>query len=692
MSADYEMFYNRNILEEKLVKNKFSDGKKMNFNQKVITVDLEEYLKLFNVENDSGIFQQLEDAESLDLDEMNDSRFHYVDFVYKEKHFPVIYALYRSLVYYLTDMKNIPIKHISSRVLMELLRLKHFTYDINAIPRNLSDNFHDTIVFGADMAYNKDDEVDITEFKNYVEQMSENKVIELPRSPYSSGTMLRIFPEEDDVILFKDDRGPYPHTIYDRTKNVLLTSYSRVLFWDFIYPFISEYLKPNPEYDKVNTEEVITNTQMTSRYEVLPWNYISDIGRYTQRPYLFLDGRFAKKDEPTDTLIEHSDLYISLDNKDKYPILYSEYEGGYILKKEAEWIERYQDYIHENNKVYSEIEDEYFHEDDDNVRYSEYYGDYISEYNNEVVYSESSDTYLYRDDAIYCDYDDDWIPDDGYASCNEADDEEYCDSIGSYHSSGYDNIDNIEDSDINLGFELETHLKSDYELCDEADKILDDFNKILSIEADSSLTYGFEIVSGIFTPEFIYSDELKDLMEIISEINATKYSDAGLHVHISFPGYKDVNVRANLLRTIINTYDIFSGLYRRKFNRYATNATKKEINRFISRKAYLSRYTALNIVETEKGLEIRLFNTTDKYEDLIAALEFGMVLAEYGMKGDFSEPFIRFFKKEFPEIWFKFREQGYARYEAKIKQEFNWDDIETQYRQDFYNKYYSHRR
>ena len=77
---------------------------------------------------------------------------------------------------------------------------------------------------------------------------------------------------------------------------------------------------------------------------------------------------------------------------------YDEFNDDYIHRENAVWCEQDQTYCDEDD--YIAVDDNYYHNDSELIRYSSYLGEYIL--NDYAVYSDTEESYLHIDDAIDC--------------------------------------------------------------------------------------------------------------------------------------------------------------------------------------------------------------------------------------------------------------------------------------------------
>lgn len=106
-----------------------------------------------------------------------------------------------------------------------------------------------------------------------------------------------------------------------------------------------------------------------------------------------MDGQTLNNDDVGDIELTNTDGTSSDSNDNR---VYCELEDEYYDEEDVVWIESRNSYVHRDNARYSEREGEDYWQED--VVYSSYMSDYIDE--DDAVFSRTKDTYLHRNDAV----------------------------------------------------------------------------------------------------------------------------------------------------------------------------------------------------------------------------------------------------------------------------------------------------
>ena len=207
------------------------------------------------------------------------------------------------------------------------------------------------------------------------------------------------------------------------------------------------------------------------------------------------------------------------------------------------------------------------------------------------------------------------------------------------------NLDNL----LYFGFELETQKIDTYPTLDEMNEdakyIRRNFRNLgLCFQKDSSVSYGFEIISEPMTSGFIQENKnkFKKILDYLKEKGYSSHNggNCGLHIHVSKKYFGDnEDEQDKMLRKLIlftETYKDELGRFSRRnnfhycqftSNRYANNYTNVE-DRYLKSSKVLKdmnkscdRYQVIN-TENTNTIEIRIFRGTLKYETFMATLEF----------------------------------------------------------------------
>ena len=272
--------------------------------------------------------------------------------------------------------------------------------------------------------------------------------------------------------------------------------------------------------------------------------------------------------------------------------VWSEIEHSYLYVGSAKWSEHYQSYLSENRAAYIQDERDYFQIED-------------------AYWSERLQRYvLYDSDIIF---------------------ERILQAIPKYHSSEKIIMDRSiapeEDGGLRFGFELEIEFD-----VSKPEFLRQSFNKVLEYEflhceRDSSLTFGFEIVSDIMDWEYFKKNEDR-IYELLKFLNARVISTrtSGLHIHFSFDDYQALLVLQIVYKAFTNFYEDLGQeeiiyLFGRIPNSYCSIL---EFSNCLE-----DRHSALNLSELKKGIELRLFKSTTRPESFYAALDLVRQLVHY---------------------------------------------------------------
>ena len=230
---------------------------------------------------------------------------------------------------------------------------------------------------------------------------------------------------------------------------------------------------------------------------------------------------------------------------------------------------------------------------------------------------------------------------EGKVYCHECF-KEIRDSIGSYHSKNMWNkrygMAKPRLFNILMGFELEVESENDiseFQKCLSAYKLKKTIGDFATIESDSSLDYGFEIITEPMTLQYIresQKDTIKAMLDCLKDNEMGQGKHAGLHIHVD---------RDSLGTSSRSSEDVIDNIYlimetfekeiikfaRREPNEYCNFISESSRERTLSyikhRKAATcgSRYLAFNILP-EDTVEFRIFKSTIDFSTLMATIEF----------------------------------------------------------------------
>lgn len=183
---------------------------------------------------------------------------------------------------------------------------------------------------------------------------------------------------------------------------------------------------------------------------------------------------------------------------------------------------------------------------------------------------------------------------------------------------------------ITKGFELEVETDN-YDVLEE---IYDILNNLVVFEHDGSVD-GFEMITNPFTREYWKTkeniDNWKDVFDVLNE-NGCGTCGCGLHVHVNKSSLATDKLSSDdvidniilIMETFKNELTKFSRRYQGDLKEWAaflTDDNEKLTYKLIKdKKGCKGRYTALNLTKG-KTIEFRIFNSTMKFNELMATLE-----------------------------------------------------------------------
>lgn len=167
-----------------------------------------------------------------------------------------------------------------------------------------------------------------------------------------------------------------------------------------------------------------------------------------------------------------------------------------------------------------------------------------------------------------------------------------------------------------MGFELEVECTGDRSDCNGGARLFED-NRHLYLKTDSSLNFGFEIVSHPMTLRYAMErfnwDPIKQLGE--HDFSAWYTDTAGLHIHVSRDGFKSESHQARFIHLFLRNATFFEWVAGRKEERWASFNPEmmKDIRSKIKRNRGTDRYSAVNL-NNSQTLEVRIFQASLKVE------------------------------------------------------------------------------
>lgn len=191
-----------------------------------------------------------------------------------------------------------------------------------------------------------------------------------------------------------------------------------------------------------------------------------------------------------------------------------------------------------------------------------------------------------------------------------------------------------------LGFELEVECSGDRNDFRNGVNMLKDMEDIWYLKSDSSLNYGFELVSHPMTLTWAMDNLDFNLLANLKshKFNAWHTDTAGLHVHVSRDGFESESHQARFVHFIMRNEQFLSWLAGRSSSRWASfnrehthNLKHKLRNRGAS-----DRYFAVNL-QNSGTLEIRIFRSSYKPERIQMALQLVDAIVKYTQKLSVSE-------------------------------------------------------
>lgn len=183
-----------------------------------------------------------------------------------------------------------------------------------------------------------------------------------------------------------------------------------------------------------------------------------------------------------------------------------------------------------------------------------------------------------------------------------------------------------------MGFELEVEVKRG-NIHSAADRLVNGpIGRDVYLKEDSSISYGFEIVTHPMTLDYALSAfDFDTLRAMRMDGTLGTESNCGLHVHVSRAGFTSPAHEYRWLLFIYRNQEIFQSLAGRKSSYaqfdLAHRATFADLAKGKT-PAYAERYAAVN-TENENTLEVRLFAATLYVNRVKAALQLVNGTVEY---------------------------------------------------------------
>lgn len=231
------------------------------------------------------------------------------------------------------------------------------------------------------------------------------------------------------------------------------------------------------------------------------------------------------------------------------------------------------------------------------------------------VYDNCETCNPYRDDDDYdCEY-------DGLVHCYS-----YTPELVFHAATG-------EDTQTYLGMELEV-TNANMDCARAAIEALGDLGYL---KEDSSVEYGFEIVTHPMTHAYACESFPWDLLNTLARNGAGNDEDSGIHVHVSRDGFSSQAHEYRWLKFIFRNEDGVSGIARRNGSTWArfSETARKDVKKYVDkndRDRYdAQRYQAVN-VQNRHTYEVRVFRSSLVRREVQAALDLVAASVEYTRK------------------------------------------------------------
>lgn len=196
------------------------------------------------------------------------------------------------------------------------------------------------------------------------------------------------------------------------------------------------------------------------------------------------------------------------------------------------------------------------------------------------------------------------------------------------------------DGPLFMGFELETAVSRG--MLNEAARIVTDrVGDHAYLKEDGSISYGFEIVSHPMSYEYALNHFPWELMRDMQNNGIGPDDSTGLHVHVSRAAFTSPLHIYKWMKFIYRNQDAVQTVARRSSTGWAKfeRDHRASILEFATRSpmdgysAYADRYSAINVLN-DATFEMRIFNSTNKRQELQAALGFVDASVRYAAEID----------------------------------------------------------
>lgn len=218
-----------------------------------------------------------------------------------------------------------------------------------------------------------------------------------------------------------------------------------------------------------------------------------------------------------------------------------------------------------------------------------------------------------------------------------------------------------------LGVEIEVHVKDKYNIKDAAEPTLNAVKEFAILKEDTSIKYGFEIVTAPATYEYHVGnarnrgcwDKFFDHVAS-SDYYDQEAADCGMHIHISRTALTPMQIGKMVvfIHSPANR-GFIEVIAERGANKYNDFTTKKSVTDCFDRTGgnKEARYTAINLLP-KSTIEIRIFKTVLNKSHVYKNLQFVKALIDYcsisgcsHKEAETVEGFLKFvcrFKKTYP--------------------------------------------
>ncbi len=218
--------------------------------------------------------------------------------------------------------------------------------------------------------------------------------------------------------------------------------------------------------------------------------------------------------------------------------------------------------------------------------------------------------------------------------CKECDD-----GLPEYHSHDFSKILTIENETTNqyYGIELEIECNKNNKVKSIAQNITPIINNEFVLERDYSLRNGFEMISYPFSYNYMMENleaTLKELYEKLEGSINKEANTAGMHIHLTRQNYRHAFNMVCLMEYYQKELTILSNREGSRLKRWSQFLTEKFDHDLLSERMMESyyddnnRYVACN-VSNKNTIEIRIFNTTDDYKEILGRIEIIANMSEW---------------------------------------------------------------